>query len=534
MANTKNPQHFFDGIKLVPEATPTLSEEGTLKYDSAAGKAKIRGGAGTETLVTEDKAATLTNKTIDGDDNTVQDLPLTAIKTVVGDASKFLVRDASGIPTSSNTVPSGTVVGTTDTQTLTGKTIVVASNTITTAASGNLAATELDSALAELQTDIDTRALDSALTTHVADTTTHGTTGNVVGTSDSQTLTNKTISTEDNTIESGAAGAGQVFTADGAGGTEWSDPETAPSSSVDINNLTLAASVSAGAITIDLKTAAGNDPSAGDPVKISFRSATATSGLYEQVEVDAATTFTLSSGSSLGLTNTTDDIYVFAINNAGDVELAVSSNSYIAEAGLINTTAEGGAGAADINFQIYSTTARTGLAYRLIGRIRANHTSGVWSSISEIALQPIPPVMAKMGRYELGAGYGVTNTKIRRFNTTAFDSVLTAISWTVSDNNLTGGLITINRSGVYGLSYMDNFSAAADLGISKNSTELTTAISSITRNDRLAVSTTTAANKPDSLTWVGFLRAGDLIRCHNEGTTVGTGPNSVITITRIS
>lgn len=77
--------------------------------------------------------------------------------------------------------------------TLTVKTIVVANNTITTAASGNLSATELNAALAELQTDIDTRATSSALTAHISDTTTHGTTGDIVGTIDVQTLTNKTI-----------------------------------------------------------------------------------------------------------------------------------------------------------------------------------------------------------------------------------------------------------------------------------------------------------------------------------------------------
>ena len=65
---------------------------------------------------------TLTNKTIDGDDNTVQDLPLTAIKTEAGDASKFLERDGSGIPQSGKAVPTGDVVGTSDTQTLTNKT----------------------------------------------------------------------------------------------------------------------------------------------------------------------------------------------------------------------------------------------------------------------------------------------------------------------------------------------------------------------------------------------------------------------------
>lgn len=42
-------------------------------------------------------------------------------------------------------------------QTLTNKTIVAADNTITTAASGNLSATELNAALSELQTDVDTR-----------------------------------------------------------------------------------------------------------------------------------------------------------------------------------------------------------------------------------------------------------------------------------------------------------------------------------------------------------------------------------------
>jgi hypothetical protein len=57
------------------------------------------------------------------------------------------------------------------TQAVTNKTIVVASNTVTTAASGNLTSTNLNAALAELQTDIDTRALASGLSDHLADAT---------------------------------------------------------------------------------------------------------------------------------------------------------------------------------------------------------------------------------------------------------------------------------------------------------------------------------------------------------------------------
>lgn len=69
-------------------------------------------------------SATLTNKTIDGDDNTVQDLALSSLKTNITDASKFLVRDASGIVISNTkAVPAGTVVGTSDAQVITAKDI---------------------------------------------------------------------------------------------------------------------------------------------------------------------------------------------------------------------------------------------------------------------------------------------------------------------------------------------------------------------------------------------------------------------------
>lgn len=48
---------------------------------------------------------TLTGKTIDGDLNTVQDLPLTAIKTVGANTKRFLTRDASGVPVDTTNPP---------------------------------------------------------------------------------------------------------------------------------------------------------------------------------------------------------------------------------------------------------------------------------------------------------------------------------------------------------------------------------------------------------------------------------------------
>lgn len=69
-------------------------------------------GGAIRTLVTTDQTQTLTNKTLtsptitgptitgatlDGDDNTFQDIPLTAIKTDLANASKIVSRDASGV-----------------------------------------------------------------------------------------------------------------------------------------------------------------------------------------------------------------------------------------------------------------------------------------------------------------------------------------------------------------------------------------------------------------------------------------------------
>lgn len=110
---------------VINDPSGVLSSEATL--------AKSRGGTGADNssvtfpssgvIVTEAATQTLTGKTIDGDDNTVQDLALSSLKTVLADASKFLVRDGSGnVVSNTKAVPSGDVVGTSDAQNLSSKT----------------------------------------------------------------------------------------------------------------------------------------------------------------------------------------------------------------------------------------------------------------------------------------------------------------------------------------------------------------------------------------------------------------------------
>lgn len=74
-------------------------------------------------IVGKDDTVELKNKTIDGDLNTVQDLGLGTLKTVLAQANKTLSRDASGVVIDTKNAPTGDYVGTSDTQTLTNKTV---------------------------------------------------------------------------------------------------------------------------------------------------------------------------------------------------------------------------------------------------------------------------------------------------------------------------------------------------------------------------------------------------------------------------
>lgn len=115
---------------------------------------------------------------------------------------------------------------------------------------------------------------------------------------------------------------------------------------------------------------------------LDFRSATLTSGTVTTVTGDPAD-LVVSSGSTLGtVANVASRLAVIAMNNAGTIELAVrnvTAGANLDETGLISTTAEGGAGAADSATVNYSTTARSNLAYRVIGYIESTQaTPGTW------------------------------------------------------------------------------------------------------------------------------------------------------------
>ena len=156
---------------------------------------------------------------------------------------------------------------------------------------------------------------------------------------------------------------------------------------------------------INLRCTNGNDPTAGNPVYIGFRSSTLGSGTPVVRKVTAALAMAVSAGSSLGFgSSETGRIWVYAIDSAGTVELAVSGAPPTAaltsfrrfnDGGVVSTTAEGGAGAADSAFTMYSTTARTNVAFRVLGyiEIQTGATAGNWASsasLVRVATQEMP------------------------------------------------------------------------------------------------------------------------------------------------
>lgn len=116
-------------------------------------------------------------------------------------------------------------------------------------------------------------------------------------------------------------------------------------------------------LTIALKSLAGTDPTASDPVRVVFQNG---SGGFAVVDVTAALSLVLSAGSSFGFTNASAGrlwyplIYTGSAVVIGAVNCLSGASIFPLHEGIpYTTTAEGGAGAADNTQTIYTASAQT-------------------------------------------------------------------------------------------------------------------------------------------------------------------------------
>lgn len=209
---------FTKGVRIKPN-TDALEAEGEITVDSADNKLKARLDSADRSVVTEDQAQTLTNKTIDADNNPISNIETDNLKAGV------LVTDVSAA-TSDTELPSALAVKTA----LEGQN--EASEITYDNSTSGLTATDVQAAVDEVEGRVDTAEtglsdhladaidahdasaisyvnttsgltatdtqaaideVDGDLDTHIADTTAHGATGAVMGTTNTQTVQNKTL-----------------------------------------------------------------------------------------------------------------------------------------------------------------------------------------------------------------------------------------------------------------------------------------------------------------------------------------------------
>lgn len=494
------------------------SEVGDISVDVSTGKAQYHNGTTASPIVTEAHSATLTNKTFDADGtgNSITNIENADIKTgaaidraklASGSNNHVIVNDGSGVMVSQaqlSVFRGGTGI---DTSVSSGVAKVAAGTwSVSSIVNGDITDTTItDAKLATIFTPL--KVSNSATTATSANTA-------------------SAIVARDGTNNFSAGTITANLTGNVSGNVTGTALYTTLDKSLDVINYSITATVSANALTIDLKDKAGNAPSASSPVMISYRNATSGTGTYTVVSTTAAiTALVVSAGSTLGTTTgVVENVYVYAINNSGSTELAVSTGLYD-EGEIVSTTAEGGAGAADSSAVMYSTTARSNVPCRLIARLKIVNTATNWTANpSVISLLPFEKFYNSVVDVEGCTGgtaiHGTTDTHVRRFSTTVNKNQGKDITY--ADSATLGSTFTINSDGVYSVDYLD--SSGTDplpIAITVNCTSLTARPSSITKTQVCGYGSSIAGAELGNVTVTRFFKAGDIIRANYDNSILG-------------
>ena len=199
-----------------------------------------------------------------------------------------------------------------------------------------------------------------------------------------------------------------MTTSIGDAGVLFADASLQPSAAAN-QIQTITATVAANALTVGLTTGA-----------LAFRSNSLASGVITALNATAVS-LTVPSTATLGTVSAVQSrLVILAINNAGVVEPAIANLAgglQLDETNLISTTAI--SAAATSASVIYSTTARTNVAYRVVGFIDITEaTAGTWATAAS-EIQGIGG-QALTGLSSLGYGQTWQDVTASRSLTTTF------------------------------------------------------------------------------------------------------------------
>lgn len=230
------------------------------------------------------------------------------------------------------------------------------------------------------------------------------------------------------------------------------------------------------------------------------------------------------SNSVLPLTNQGTETYGMTLDNS-----STSGTDLVVQFGKYRLTDSGSFGAAGLAWSGLSASFK----WR-VKKVKGGVAVGFGLADAVNGISGLTVLPYSMIRLNTGNGFGSTNTKIRRFTTTV-QTIGSDITY--ADSSTLGATFTINRAGVYSISFTDRCSAVATvLGVSKNSTQLTTNIDTITAADRLVVQNSQASNTMSGVSVTVVLASGDVIRAHTQGQASSStaADETLFTITQVA
>lgn len=305
----------------------------------------------------------------------------------------------------------------------------------------------------------------------------------------------------------------KVLTSGGASGfPTWKD---IPASSQEITNVGLFVLPVSNALTIALVQRDGstNCSTGTASCVIGFRSGVSEGTSFQRTLTTSQSLIIPASTTIGNISGAIEYLYIYAIDNGGTIEVAVSTGAKFDEGTLQNTTLITGGATAGV---LYSSPARTGVAIRLIGRIKTfEATAGTWVNGSlETSLAPF--ATSTISAFYTGTPTGTINTS---FNITKYP---TKVKDTASAYNTSTGVYSVPTGGTYAIAGGFTITAASYAAGNYAGIQITKNGSGIATQFTRQVTATSSGVQSNSVSIPSYpLLAGDQIsiKSANQNTT---------------